>query len=104
MWQSSSLVNALLKQCFAQSVTLCECVSTLASVWTVVHLGSQAFLCLTRVLHTGKSSTGSLRVHDVKQEVAETFHAIYQCREYVLSHHSGMHRKVPTMPHHVSDT
>ena len=78
MWQSSSLVNALLKQCFAQSVTLCECLSTLASVLTVVHLGSPAFWCLTRVLHTGTCSTGSLRVHDVKQEFAETFHAIYQ--------------------------
>ena len=104
MWQSSSLVNALLKQCFAQSVNLCECVSTLASVWTVVHHGSQAFLCHSRVLHTGTCSTGSLRVHDVKQEVAETYHAMYQCREYVLSQHSGMHRKVPAMPHHVSDT
>ena len=61
--------------------------------------------CVTAgVLHTGTCSTGSLRVHDVKQEVAETFHAIYQCREYVLSQHSGMHRKVPAMPHHVSDT
>ena len=57
-----------------------------------------------RVLPTGTCSTGSLRVHDVKQEVAETFHAIYQCREYVLSQPSGMHRKVPGMPHHVSDT
>ena len=38
----------------------------------------------------------------MKPEVAETFQAMYQCRENVLSQHSGMHRKVPGMPHHVS--
>ena len=100
MWESDRLVFTWLKS-VCGSVCDVVCLRLLLCGQFRI-LRHQHSLDPSPTLSTATCSTGSLRVHDVKSVVAQSFDARYQCGENVVAQHSGMHRKCLGLPQHVS--